>query len=141
MASGTPVKTTLRDDELSRLDRFRREQKNPPTRGTAIRALIRKALSLSSLDQRRVMPVPLNKAPVGVISVVSAEIVIDQDDENKKSISVELPEAVKNEGYAPGWTCGGARGRGGPSEAGHSRMDAAIKGTRRLYGIEDLDIC
>ena len=53
MASGTPVKTYLRDDELSRLDRFRREQKNPPTRGTAIRALIRKALSLSSLDQRK----------------------------------------------------------------------------------------
>ena len=31
MASGTPVKTYLRDEELSRLDRFRREQKNPPT--------------------------------------------------------------------------------------------------------------
>lgn len=82
------------------------------------------------------MPVPLNEAPVGVISVVSAEIVIDQDDENKKSISVELPEAVKNEGIRAGMDVRRCARDGGPSEAGHSQIDAAIKGTRRLSGIE-----
>lgn len=78
----------------------------------------------------------LNEAPVGVIPVVSSEIVIDQDDDNKKSISVELPEAVKNGGVRAGMELRRCARDGGPSEAGHSRIDAAIKGTRRLSGIE-----
>jgi hypothetical protein len=44
MSAGTPVQARFRDDELETLDRYRREQPNPPTRGKALRELARAAL-------------------------------------------------------------------------------------------------
>jgi hypothetical protein len=44
MVAGTPVQVRLQDDELSALDRYRREKLNPPSRSRALRALARIAL-------------------------------------------------------------------------------------------------
>jgi len=51
MPSGTPVQIRLDDTEREALDRYRREQNNPPTRARALRGLIRDAfgLGISSL--------------------------------------------------------------------------------------------
>jgi hypothetical protein len=39
MPAGTPVQVRLPDDELSALDRYRREKANPPSRSRALREL------------------------------------------------------------------------------------------------------
>lgn len=49
MASGNPVRARLKGDELSALDAFRRQKENPPSRGAAVRELVRRSL----LDMRR----------------------------------------------------------------------------------------
>ena len=45
MPAGTPVQVRLQDEERDALDRYRREFSNPPARGQAARALIRRALN------------------------------------------------------------------------------------------------
>lgn len=45
MLSVTPVQVRLPDEECAALDDFRREQQNPPSRASAARELIRRALS------------------------------------------------------------------------------------------------
>jgi hypothetical protein len=44
MVAGTPVQVRLQDDELSALDRYRREKLNPPSRSRALRELAHIAL-------------------------------------------------------------------------------------------------
>ena len=44
MPVGTPVQVRLLEKELDNLDRFRREQRNPPSRPEAIRELMRVGL-------------------------------------------------------------------------------------------------
>jgi len=44
MAAGTPVQVRLSDDERDALDQYRRAFPNPPTRGRAVRDLIRRGL-------------------------------------------------------------------------------------------------
>jgi hypothetical protein len=39
MPAGTPVQVRLPDEELSALDRYRREKLNPPSRSRALREL------------------------------------------------------------------------------------------------------
>ena len=39
MSAGTPVQVRLLEKELDNLDRFRREQRNPPSRPEAIREM------------------------------------------------------------------------------------------------------
>jgi hypothetical protein len=48
MSAGTPIQVRLQKDELDILDRYRREQPNPPTRGRALRELARAALRSST---------------------------------------------------------------------------------------------
>lgn len=48
MSAGTPIQVRLPNEELDTLDRYRREQPNPPTRGRALRELARVALRGSS---------------------------------------------------------------------------------------------
>jgi hypothetical protein len=50
MAAGTPVQVRLRDDELSALDRYRREKLNPPSRSRALRELSHIALVGSAIS-------------------------------------------------------------------------------------------
>lgn len=45
MPTFTPIQVRLPDDERVALDRYRREQENPPSRAQAARQLIRRALS------------------------------------------------------------------------------------------------
>ncbi len=53
MSAGTPIQVRLQKDELDILDRYRRDQSDPPTRGKALRELARAALlnSTSSHDE------------------------------------------------------------------------------------------
>jgi hypothetical protein len=53
MSVGTPIQVRLQKDELDVLDRYRRKQSDPPTRGRALRDLTRAALrsSMSSHDE------------------------------------------------------------------------------------------
>ena len=44
MSVGTPVQVRFLEKELGNLDRFRREQRNPPSRAQAIRELLRVGL-------------------------------------------------------------------------------------------------
>jgi hypothetical protein len=44
MSAGTPIQVRLQKEELDVLDRYRREQPNPPTRGRALKQLARAAL-------------------------------------------------------------------------------------------------
>jgi hypothetical protein len=48
MVAGTPVQVRLQDDELSALDRYRREKLNPPSRSRALRELANFALASSA---------------------------------------------------------------------------------------------
>jgi hypothetical protein len=47
MPAGTPVQVRFPDEELSALDSYRREQRNPPSRAQAIRELTRAVLMAS----------------------------------------------------------------------------------------------
>jgi hypothetical protein len=53
MSAGTPIQVRLQKDELDVLDRYRREQPDPPTRSRALKELARAALrsSTSSHDE------------------------------------------------------------------------------------------
>jgi hypothetical protein len=53
MSAGTPVQVRLPDEELGALDRYRREKLNPPTRGRALRDLVRIALCADNSSDRR----------------------------------------------------------------------------------------
>jgi hypothetical protein len=44
MPAGTPIQVRLRREELDALDSRRRQQSNPPTRGSELRKLIRAVL-------------------------------------------------------------------------------------------------
>jgi hypothetical protein len=44
MRAGTPIQVRLQGEELAALDRRRREQPNPPSRGSELRKLIRAVL-------------------------------------------------------------------------------------------------
>lgn len=44
MSAGIPVQVRLDDAECDALDRYRREQRNPPSRARALRGLMRDAL-------------------------------------------------------------------------------------------------
>ena len=44
MPAGTPIQVRFPDEELNALDRYRREQRNPPSRAQAIRKLTRAGL-------------------------------------------------------------------------------------------------
>jgi hypothetical protein len=44
MSAGTPIQVRFPDEELNALDRYRREQRNPPSRPQAIRELTRVGL-------------------------------------------------------------------------------------------------
>jgi hypothetical protein len=44
MPAGTPIQVRLQGEELAALDRRRREQPNPPSRGSELRKLIRAVL-------------------------------------------------------------------------------------------------
>jgi hypothetical protein len=44
MSAGTPIQVRLQNEELDALDRRRRKQPNPPTRGSELRKLIRAVL-------------------------------------------------------------------------------------------------
>lgn len=44
MPVGTPIQVRLQNEELDALDRRRRKQPNPPTRGSELRKLIRAVL-------------------------------------------------------------------------------------------------
>ena len=48
MSAGTPIQVRLQKEELDVLDRYRRQQPNPPTRGTALKELARAALRSST---------------------------------------------------------------------------------------------
>ena len=50
MPAGVPVQVRLADDEISALDNYRREKLNPPSRGSALRELARKALREQAID-------------------------------------------------------------------------------------------
>ena len=52
MSAGTPIQVRLQKDELDVLDRYRRKQSDPPTRGRALRDLARAALHEESDDRR-----------------------------------------------------------------------------------------
>jgi hypothetical protein len=54
MPIGTPVQVRLPDDERDALDKYRREQQNPPSRAQAARELIRRALQSRVTDSGRV---------------------------------------------------------------------------------------
>jgi hypothetical protein len=53
MSAGFPIQVRLQSDERDALDRWRRQQPNPPTRSGALRELARAALrnSMSSHDE------------------------------------------------------------------------------------------
>ncbi len=53
MSAGTPIQVRLQRDELDILDRYRREQPDPPTRGKALRELARAALRSSTSSHDR----------------------------------------------------------------------------------------
>jgi hypothetical protein len=44
MPAGTPIQVRFPAEELSSLDRYRREQRNPPSRPQALRELVRAGL-------------------------------------------------------------------------------------------------
>jgi hypothetical protein len=50
MPAGTPVQVRLPDEELSALDRYRREKLNPPSRSRALRELAHIALFGSAIS-------------------------------------------------------------------------------------------
>jgi hypothetical protein len=52
MVAGTPVQVRLQDDELSALDRYRREKLNPPSRSRALRELAHIALVGSTISPK-----------------------------------------------------------------------------------------
>jgi hypothetical protein len=52
MPAGTPIQVRLQGEELAALDRRRREQPNPPSRGSELRKLIR-AVLLDSHNEGR----------------------------------------------------------------------------------------
>lgn len=51
MSAGTPIQVRLQSEELDALDRRRRKQPNPPTRGSELRKLIRAVLLGPSHDE------------------------------------------------------------------------------------------
>jgi hypothetical protein len=54
MPAGTPIQVRFPAEELSSLDRYRREQRNPPSRAQAIRGLMRAGLGeVTGPDDRR----------------------------------------------------------------------------------------
>jgi hypothetical protein len=53
MPAGTPVQVRLQRDELEAIDQRRRNQPNPPTRGSELRKLIRAALFDSTSSRNK----------------------------------------------------------------------------------------
>jgi hypothetical protein len=61
MPAGTPVQVRLPDEELSALDRYRREKQNPPSRSRALRELAYIALFGSAIATESVQMEGCNK--------------------------------------------------------------------------------
>ena len=101
MPAGTPVQVRFPDEELSALDRYRREQRNPPSRAQAIRELTARRpdeSTRSTIDQSKgdLMPTSSSESPEGRRYTVSTgQQVSDEVDRAASCSSIWPVSAIR----------------------------------------------
>jgi hypothetical protein len=90
---GVPVQTRLNLDELGALDSYRRKKPNPPTRGKALRELLRRALQESEALQSIAADEPVVACSAAQRSVSTPDYVRNAAQERLKKECIDFGNA------------------------------------------------